>query len=267
MRILKEGWLEMQVDTPTRTIGVAFILCVVFSLLVSTTAIMLKDKQDYNKEIDLKKNILLAAGLIQTPDVPATEVESIFTNVEPVVVNLQTGTRTELEPSEVSLRNDVKVNDKSNPIENDIAGLSRVPKNAVIYLVKDAGALSGVIIPVVSKGLWSTMYGFMALNKDAKTVKGFGYYEHGETPGLGGEVDNPTWKKQWIGKLAYDESFNPKAMLKKGVVSQGESGAEYMVDGLSGATITANGVNSSLTFWLGQNGFGPFLAKVRNGEF
>ncbi len=259
----------MSAETPTKTVSVALILCVVFSFIVSTTAVFLKDQISYNQEIDLKKNILLAAGLLKTSKVTATEVEETFKKVEPMVVSLETGAKVEIAPEEVNIKTDVKFPNKSLEIKssNDVANLGRKPKNAVVYLMKEEGAVNGVILPVVSKGLWSTMYGFVALSSDTKTVKGFGYYEQGETPGLGGEVDNPTWKKQWIGKEIFNESWNPVFHLKKGSVAESDPNKEHMVDGLSGATITSDGVTNSIKFWLGENGFGPFLAKLRNGEF
>ncbi len=259
----------MSSETPTKTVTVALILCVVFSFLVSTTAVVLKDKISYNQEIDLKKNILLAAGLIEKGSVSAKQVEEAFKKVEPIVVDLESGEKTSLSPEDVNIKTDVKFSDKSTAIEpsNDVAGLGRRPKNATVYLVKEEGALQGVILPIVSKGLWSTMYGFLALAPDTKTVKGFGYYEQGETPGLGGEVDNPSWKNQWVGKEIFNTEWEPVFKLKKGSVSSSDEGKEHMVDGLSGATITSEGVTTSIQYWLSQNGFGPFLTKIRNGEY
>ena len=105
------------------------------------------------------------------------------------------------------------------------------------------------------------MYGFIALGADANTVKGFAYYSHGETPGLGGEVDNPGWKSQWIDKKLFSDEGNVEFKVAKGTANGG-----YQVDGLSGATITANGVTSSIKYWFGDHGYSKFLEKVRAGE-
>ncbi|MEM7182774.1 MAG: Na(+)-translocating NADH-quinone reductase subunit C [Spirochaetota bacterium] len=259
----------MSAETPAKTVTVAFILCVVFSLIVSTTAVVLKDKQDYNKDIDLKKNILVSAGLLPSKDASNKEVEETFKKVQPIVIEVTSGKKTELKTTDVDIANDVKDNSKSIKIasKDDIAALSRRPKNVVVYIVKEAEKTSAVILPIVSKGLWSTMYGFLALDSDTTTIKGFAYYSQGETPGLGGEVENPKWMKQWIGKKIYDVNWSVLFQLKKGTVVKGEPNADYMVDGLSGATITSVGVSNSIQYWLGKNGFGTFLAKVRNGEF
>jgi Na+-transporting NADH:ubiquinone oxidoreductase subunit C len=107
------------------------------------------------------------------------------------------------------------------------------------------------------------MYGFLALDKDLATIRGLSFYKHGETPGLGGEVDNPVWKAKWPGRLAFGEAGTPDIHVIKGAAGPVESDP-HRVDGLSGATITSNGVTHLLRFWLGENGFGPYLSKLRD---
>lgn len=107
------------------------------------------------------------------------------------------------------------------------------------------------------------MYGFIALDQSTKVVKGFGFYDHGETPGLGGEVDNPKWKESWIGKIIYDDQYKPAITVIKGMVDINNPNSQHQIDGLSGATITSNGVDRLIKYWLGEDGFGPFLAKYR----
>ena len=149
------------------------------------------------------------------------------------------------------------------PSAKDSAGIKKRSKLEKIYYVKDNGVITQVVLPVNGKGLWSTLYGFMALTPDTKTVLGLGFYQHGETPGLGGEVDNPKWKAQWAGKAAFDNEWNPVLKVIKGSVNPGNTDAQHQVDGLSGATITSNGVTGLVRYWLGDHGFGPFLAKFR----
>jgi Na+-transporting NADH:ubiquinone oxidoreductase subunit C len=120
-------------------------------------------------------------------------------------------------------------------------------------------------LPVEGYALWSTLYGFLALDVDTKTVRGLTYYQHGETPGLGGEVDNPAWKALWPGRIAYDEQWLPTIRVIKGKAGSA-SEDPHQVDGLSGATLTSRGVTNMLQFWLGENGFGPYLAKFREGR-
>jgi Na+-transporting NADH:ubiquinone oxidoreductase subunit C len=109
------------------------------------------------------------------------------------------------------------------------------------------------------------MFGFMALDKDTTTVKGFSFYAHGETPGLGGEVDNSAWKGQWPGKKIFDENFSPAITVIKGKVDKNSSNALHQIDGLSGATLTSVGVHNLIRYWIGADGFAKFLENVRNG--
>ncbi len=95
------------------------------------------------------------------------------------------------------------------------------------------------------------------------TVKGLGFYEHGETPGLGGEVDNPKWKEIWEGKKAYTSSGEVGLTVIKGTAPPD---SDYKIDGLSGATLTSKGVDNLVHFWLGEQGYKTFLTKLKNGE-
>jgi Na+-transporting NADH:ubiquinone oxidoreductase subunit C len=110
-------------------------------------------------------------------------------------------------------------------------------------------------------GLWGTMYGFIAIDKDLNTIQGLTFYKHKETPGLGAEIDNPNWKAKWPGRLIHDDSGNIAIKVIKGPAAS-PSEAPHQVDGLSGATLTSNGVTNLLKFWLGDNGFGPYLQSL-----
>ena len=86
-----------------------------------------------------------------------------------------------------------------------------------MYLVRDnAGEIDTLILPIRGYGLWSTLWGFIALEEDYNTVVGLGFYSHAETPGLGGEVDNPKWKGQWPGKKVADNAGALKIEVTKG---------------------------------------------------
>ncbi|MGB0764601.1 MAG: NADH:ubiquinone reductase (Na(+)-transporting) subunit C, partial [Luminiphilus sp.] len=114
-------------------------------------------------------------------------------------------------------------------------------------------------------GLWSTLYGFVALESDGNTIAGLGFYEHKETPGLGGEVDNPRWKNLWKGKQVYRDGAVAISVVK-GSVDQGSDAANWQVDGLSGATLTSRGVSNLVQYWLGEDGFEPYLRNLREGD-
>ena len=100
--------------------------------------------------------------------------------------------------------------------------------------------------------------------KDGTTINGLTFYDHGETPGLGGEVDNPKWKKQWVGEQAF-KNGKPHIDVVKGTAPTGVS-TDGKLDGLSGATLTANGVESLLNFWLGEHGYGPYVQTLSKGS-
>ena len=152
---------------------------------------------------------------------------------------------------------------KEIPAELDKAGIKRQPKYMVVYIVNDENGVNKYILPLYGKGLWSTMYGFMALNKDLRTIEGFTFYQHGETPGLGGEVDNPKWKAQWKGKQAFDENWDISIQVIKGLVDKEGAKANSQIDGLSGSTLTTRGVDQLVKFWLGDQGYGSFFKNLR----
>ena len=146
----------------------------------------------------------------------------------------------------------------------DIADIKRREKYAEVYLVRGTnGDIETVVLPIRGYGLWSTLWGFIALESDFNTVAGLGFYSHAETPGLGGEVDNPKWKAQWPGKKILNETGNMAIEVTKG--GQADAASPYQVDGLSGATLTTRGVDNLVQFWLGDNGFKPFLDQLKTG--
>ncbi len=236
-----------------KTILVAFILCLFCSAIVSTTAVTLRPMQEMNVEIDKKKNVLRASGEV------FSETDNIIDVFNNIITTVQIDMDTGSVVSELS-KDDSKI-EVEIPRELDVGSLSTRKKYVEIYLKKDSsGKIQNIILPIASKGLWSTMLGFIALESDAKTVTGFSYYKHGETPGLGGEVDNPKWKAQWIGKKVFDENGNPKIDVTKN-----NTGSVHEIDALSGATITGDGVENSMMYWLSAHGYGKFLDKVKQG--
>lgn len=259
----------MQKDSAGRTILVAVLLCVACSVLVSSAAIFLRERQEKNKQLDIKKNLLLAAGLLKNTSAGEKEILKAYKAVSSQIINLETGD----EASGFSLASfdqrkmarDSKYNKVIDP-KKDSAKIKFRSKFSVVYQVKEKGKVSMLMLPVHGKGLWSTLYGFIALDTDTRTVKGIGFYEHGETAGLGGEIDNDLWKRQWIDKLVLDEKHQPIFKVNKGEVNPSDPFAQYKVDGLSGATITSNGVTGLVQYWLGDDGFGPYLAKFRQSQ-
>ncbi|GAB5414058.1 MAG: Na(+)-translocating NADH-quinone reductase subunit C [Congregibacter sp.] len=251
-------------DSIGKILRVAFALCIVCSVIVSTAAVVLKPAQVANKTLDRKRNILQAAGMLEE----GKSVEEQFSVVEERFVDLSTGTFADSVPEGYDQRAAAKdpALSREVPDDADIAKVGRQAEIAQVYLVRgDDGSYEKIILPVHGYGLWSTLYGFLALEADANTVAGLGFYDHGETPGLGGEVDNPRWKAMWPGKKVYKDG-EVELELVKGSVAPGSDAADWQVDGLSGATLTSRGVSNLIAFWMGDRGFAPFLENLRKGD-
>ncbi|WKE64891.1 Na(+)-translocating NADH-quinone reductase subunit C [Gallaecimonas kandeliae] len=253
-----------------KTIGVVLAISLVCSVVVSGAAVALKPAQQQNKLLDKQQNILSAAGLLK-PGMSAKEVLAVYKqHIEPRIVELKTGNYVkEVDGKDAAsfdqrkAAKDPKFNTELDPAI-DVASLKRRSNYASVYLAKDdAGQVTSVVLPIHGNGLWSMMYAFVAVKTDGDTVSGLTYYEQGETPGLGGEVQNPIWLAKWVGKKLYDDNGKPAIQVVKGGAPKGDL---HKVDALSGATLTSNGVQHTFQFWMSDNGYGPYLAKVRNGE-
>ncbi len=252
-------------ESTSKTLLVAFSLSLVCAVFVSAATVMLKPVQEVNQALDRKRNILAAAGML----VEVRSVEEQFSQVSTRIVDLRTGRFSDDEdPLKYDQRRAAKTPSQSEKLseEQDVAKIGRREHYAVVYVVEnDTGGIDKVILPVRGYGLWSTLYGFIAVEADANTIAGLGFYQHGETPGLGGEVDNPRWIAFWPGKEVYRDG-DVAVSLIKGSVDPASANAPWQVDGLAGATLTSKGVTNLLHFWLGENGFQPFLNNLRNGE-
>ena len=124
--------------------------------------------------------------------------------------------------------------------------------------------ISKIVLPIRGYGLWGTLYGYIAIENDLNTVVGIEFYEHKETPGLGGEVDNPSWKNSWAGKQIYNNNDEVYLSVLKGAVPKDDPEFIYRIDGLSGATLTSNGITNMIKYWFGESGYSKFLANLNN---
>ena len=248
-------------------LGFAAVICVVCAILVSTSAVSLRDLQAANQTLDMQRNVLLAAGLA-SPDEPVLSEEVVaerFRDIRQVVIDVATGEPTDLDPATFNQRlADADPSSSSTAPPND-AGLTRIGHHALVYERRGADeTLELVVLPVRGLGLWGILYGFIALDADLDTIRGLTFYEHKETPGLGGEVDNPRWKALWDGRQAFDASGVPQIAVARGLAGP-VSEDPYRVDGLAGATMTSRGVTNLLRFWLGTQGFEPYFDRLREG--
>ena len=248
---------------------VAVGVCLVCSIVVSTAAVVLKPRQVANQELDKKQNVLRAAGMLApgaNVDEQGRGVEELFAQFVVQAVDLDTG---ELLP-DVQTNGFDPVRSAKDPGQSraldqteDIAVLGRRENVSVVYLRRDAdGQLDKVVLPVRGYGLWGTLFGYLALEGDLNTIAGLGFYSHKETPGLGGEVDNPRWRAQWPGVKLYGVDGAPAVKLVKTRSPADSAAARHEVDALAGATLTSRGVTNLVSFWTSELGFGPFLQRL-----
>ena len=210
-------------------IGFATVICVVCSLLLSATASTLKSRQDYNVELDRKMNVLKAFGVDIKPDgqaLPAAAVEDYFkNNISELVLDGATG-----QPVEGLTSCQVEA--------MDLADRKKLP----LFVWKENGEVLKYAFPISGKGLWSTIYGYLALEKDLSTVKGVTFFRHGETPGLGGECEKQWFQDNFKGKQLIVDGKPQFEVVKGKVADRFPQGNNHAVDGISGATITGNGI-------------------------
>lgn len=250
-------------ETIAHTLTVAFLVSLVCAVVISSAAVLLRPVQQANEKLNRQINILAAAGMYDA-GMSADEVRNTFETIEHRFVDLDTGEYVQM-PESYDMHqasSDPELTQKLS-VNEDPAGIRRRPDVGEVYLARDQdGTLKRIILPVHGYGLWSTLYGFLALEADVNTVAGLGFYQHGETPGLGGEVDNKSWKALWPGKKVYDEDGDVAIQVIKGKVDKTTSDREHKVDGLSGATLTTNGVNNLIRYWVSEDGFGPYLERL-----
>ena len=252
-------------DSIGKTLLVVLVLCLVCSIVVAGSAVGLKPLQQEQRALDKQRNILAVAGLMQDNMSAEAVAEVYAARVTPRLVDLKSGALLDSDPAKFNQGLALKDPQQSVTLEasQDPAGIKRRSNVVEIYLIKDEKQqIQEIVLPVYGNGLWSMMYAFVALDTDGRTIKGGTYYAQGETPGLGGEIENPHWRAQFVGKRVLDDNGQPALRVMKGAAPQGDL---YAVDGLSGATLTANGVQHSFNFWMGEMGFGPFLKQVREG--
>ena len=228
------------------TFTFALIICVVCSFSLAAVSQGLKEKKDLNMILDVKKNILKAVALkepIQPKAKPQAVLKIYQEKIEEVVVDA-----------------DGKVI-PGKKIEAIQEGEDLFP----LYIYKEQGKVLAYCFPIVGKGLWSTLYGYFALEPDAVTVRGLTFYKHGETPGLGAEIEKEWFAENFKGKKIWDvknKQLTPIVVAKGKVVdSIAQDRQFYHVDGISGATMTCKGVNAILGKWINQ--YDAYFSRIR----
>lgn len=216
----------------TYTIVFAAVVCIACSLALSATSSLLKARQDREVELDRKINVLKALG-VQLMDaegkrIAGDAVENIFAeHITEIILDAATG---EILPGVSS----------SQVSADDLARKTKLP----LYVWKDGDQVAKYAFPVSGKGLWSTIYGYLALDRDLSTVIGITFYRHGETPGLGGEISTDAFQAQFRGRKVFSGGTLQRLEIVKGkAADKYPDGNDHAVDGLSGATLTGKGIN------------------------
>lgn len=260
------GWRVLRglsKESPLRAVVVTGIVCVVCSALVATAVTVLRPYHLARRAAERESHV--EAILASVPGLADVVGSTAGLRLEAWLVELATGaTVVDADPTGFDARAAARepATSIALPAERDLAGIGRRARHAVVYVVSVAGRRRLVVLPVHGAGYVSTLYGYLALDPDGETVRGLTFYEQGETPGLGSEVQNADWLAGWAGKRVRDETGTLRLGVAHGRVAAGDPAAPYLVDGLSGATRTANGVTNLLRFWLGPDGFGPFLERL-----
>jgi len=252
----------MAKDSVGNTLLVAFAVALTCSLVVSAAVYYLRPMQLAYTKLLQNRIIIETAGLTLTDDrISDREVVNRFLSLDAQIVDLDTGEfmidMDALSFDQRAAAQDVKL---SVPISDssDIAQLKRRSRYAPVYIVWDEGNIDRLVLPIHGQGMWSRIYGYISLADDLNTVVAIRFYEHGETPGIGDRIQNAEWTSLWSGKHLFDNE-NSFALQ----VSGNNGASPYRVDSISGATVTTEGVGKLVRYWLGDDGFGPFLTRLR----
>jgi Na+-transporting NADH:ubiquinone oxidoreductase subunit C len=243
----------------------AAVVSLICSILVVASAVLLRDRQETNRLLDRRLKVLVVAGLVAPgARLAREEVDAAFErHIRVVPIALATGEPApDLDVAAYDQRRATQDPDRSLIAPPNAAGVRRLPEYVIVYELVEDGAVAAIILPIEGKGLWSTIYGYLALGPDTRLVRGIDFYEHGETPGLGDGIVDPAWRARWVDRRAFDDAWEPRLEVIKGPAPTAST-APYAVDGLAGATLTGRGVTNLVRFWLGPNGFGPYLARAR----
>ena len=255
----------MQRNSALYTLIFTFGVCALCSVLVSGTYVGLGEIQRSNAAIARMGQILVLAGLAEgTEELDRNEIRERFAAIRPLAVDLSAGAvDPEVDVERFDQREATQDPEMSRLAPENDAGVRRLPEHALVYEIRDAaGSVRQVLVPIHGQGYGGQMFGFLALAQDLNTVQDIMFYEHQETPGLGGRITRDAWRSNWPGRRIYDDSGEVALRLVRKPPPADE--APFQVDAVSRASVTSEGVENMIRFWLGPDGFGPFFAQWRN---
>jgi Na+-transporting NADH:ubiquinone oxidoreductase subunit C len=250
-------------DTVVGTMIFTVTLCLLCSFMITGTAGILKERKVAKKRDELQRYVLMAADVNLGQ---GNEFREIFAkSVKPLLVNLDTGKiDSEVDVLDFDERMAAINPETSSAPKKDIAKIRTRANEARVFKVLDAdGKLASVVVPFYGKGLWSMIYGYVAVKPDFNTIAGVVVYEHGETPGIGDFLTDPNWSSQWKEKQLFDQKGKFALRTVKGGAKAGDV---HGVDAVSGATMTGRGVQRAMEFWFGVEGFQNFFNQLKASE-
>ncbi len=238
--------------TESYTFVFAAVICIVCSLLLAITSAGLRARQDMMAELDRQMNVLKAFGVATVDEngrkISAEEVRRLFAeHIRDVVISAETG---EVIP-------DLRVSDLSR---EDTEKKRKLP----LYQWVENDRVVKYAFPISGKGLWSTIYGYLALESDLSCIAGVTFYRHGETPGLGGEIEQDWFQRQFRGKRIFVDGRLQRFEVVKGrVADRYPQGNDHAVDGISGASMTGQGLTQFINADLQL--YEKYFSRIRKG--
>ena len=250
----------MREETPVRTLLVATGIALGCAIMVSTAVYFLRPMQLAYANLERNRTIVEAAGLApRDSGLSDRAVVSRFVELQVRVVDLETGQFTEDVDAQLydqrAASNDPTMS-VAIPESLDLAGLGRRARYAPVYLATEGGRIDRIVLPIHGQGMWSTIYGYLALQSDLNTVADVRIIEHGETAGIGDRIQDPAWQAEWVGTRIHDDAGELRFQVMR------NADPSFGVDVISGATVTAEAVGNMVRYWLGEHGYGPLLDNL-----
>ena len=253
----------MNNDSPQKALLVATLVAFVCSVLVSVAAVALKPVQLRNQLIERSRNIVALTGLVEPgSNLSDDEILEAVEQLDIRIVDIDTAAFDDsIDAAAFDERSAANNPDLSTeiPAGEDVSSLGRRSKYAIVYLVWGDDGLDRLIMPIHGQGMWSTLYGYIALEGDLNTIAAVTFYEQAETAGLGDQITRPAWQARWAGRQIFDSGGNLRFKISTGRVEDGSSAARHEVDGLTGASVTGDSVTRIIAYWFGPHGYQPFL--------
>ena len=258
----------MNTEKPLNALLIVVTVALVCSVLVSVSTVGLRPIQERNALIERSRNIVALSGLVDSDvRLSSDEVLAALAQMDKRVLNIDTGEFDDsIDPEEFNPR-DAATDPELGvtiPEDEDLAQLGRRSRYEIVYLSYDGDDIERVILPIVGQGMWSTLYGYIALENDLNTIAAATFYEQTETAGIGDKITDPEWLEIWQGRAIYGNDGSIRFRIAAGPVEPDSAAAAHQVDGISGASVTARGVSQLVRYWFGAHGYEPFLDNLRD---